>query len=200
MKINYQLETEKIIKSQDKKSSVFLHSCCAPCSSYVLQYLLQHFDVDLFFFNPNIQPQSEYELRLQNQEKLIANMCPEVKLFTAKYDDKPFLSAVRGLENEPEGGSRCSVCFRLRLLETAKLAKANGYDFFASTLTVSPHKNSQIINQIGAEIAEEVGIAWLPSDFKKKNGYKISIELAKNFELYRQEYCGCFYSISPPVE
>lgn len=197
MKINYQLETEKIIKSLQGKPRVLLHSCCAPCSSYVLQYLLANFAVDVHFYNPNIQPVAEFELRLENQRKLIENMCPETQLFHDEYDDTEFLSAVRGLEHLPEGAGRCDVCFRLRLLHTARLAKELGYDYFATTLTVSPHKNAQKINEIGQSIAEEVGVAWLPSDFKKKNGYKISIELAKKFELYRQEYCGCFYSIPP---
>lgn len=197
MKINYQLLTEDIIKNQPKRSRILLQSCCGPCSSYVLQFLCQHFDVDVLFYNPNIQPESEYALRLSHQRRLIAEMCPEVGIVETAYDGEVFEEAVHGLEDAPEGGARCAVCFELRLAKTAEVAKERGYDYFGTTLTVSPHKNASLINAIGEEISKTADVAWLPSDFKKKNGYKISIELAKKFELYRQEYCGCFYSISP---
>lgn len=192
-KINYQRLLDDFIKAQPTRRRLALHSCCGPCSSYVLEYLSQHFDVTLYFYNPNIHPAEEYDHRLSEQLRL----CDIMGIPTREcvYDPETYFDAVRGLEGEPEGGARCTKCFELRLDYTARLAKADGFDLMATTLTVSPHKNAPLINEIGAEIAARHGIEWLPSDFKKKNGYKRSIELSKEYELYRQNYCGCTYSI-----
>ena len=178
--------------------SLLLHSCCGPCSSYVLEYLTKHFDITVFFYNPNIYPEAEYIKRLDTQKQLIANMPFEnpVKLIAGEYDPESYIAAVRGQEEYKEGGPRCSTCFTLRLDKTASLAKAEGFDYFATTLTVSPHKNAQIINTIGFDLAEKHGMLWLPSDFKKREGYKRSIELSKQYDLYRQEYCGCSFAMN----
>lgn len=190
---NYQLETDKLIASLEGRPRLLLHSCCGPCSSYVLEYLTRCFDLSLLYYNPNIRPGSEYQKRLETQMKLLARF-PDVKLLPCPYDAEAYNAAAQGLENEPEGGSRCEACFRLRLEYTAKRAAEGGFDWFCTTLTVSPHKNAGTINTIGARLAEEYGIKWLPSDFKKREGYKRSIELSKEYALYRQDYCGCLYS------
>ncbi len=200
MKINYQkLTDEEIKKTALRKTAprLLLHSCCGPCSSYVLEYLTKHFKVSLLFYNPNIFPESEYEKRLEAQKKLIdAAYCEnEVELITAEYDHAVFLSAAEGLFEEKEGGARCAECFRLRLEETAKTAKEQGFDYFTTTLSVSPHKNAEVLNSIGKELSEKYGVPYLFSDFKKREGYKRSIVLSSEYGLYRQEYCGCEFSI-----
>jgi predicted adenine nucleotide alpha hydrolase (AANH) superfamily ATPase len=173
-----------------------LQSCCGPCSSYCIEALSKYFLVTVLWYNPNIQPENEHNLRLENQIKLIKNMKTEnpVEILEIPYNDFEFLEVAKGFEEEKEGGKRCEKCFLLRLEKTAQLAKEMGFDFFTTTLTVSPHKNAPLINDIGFSFAEKYGVKFLPSDFKKKNGYKRSIELSKEYELYRQDYCGCAFS------
>ena len=213
-KINYQKELEKIIASQKFPAKVFLHSCCAPCSSYCMEYLRRYFDVTVFYYNPNIMQEEEYRKRVVEQKRLIdaynrleeqvVTSGPEKEIITLRkisfvegeYDVAHYLEAVKGLETAPEGGSRCGRCFELRLRETAKVAKELGMDYFTTTLTISPLKNAQLINEIGNRIGVEYGITFLPSDFKKNNGYLRSIELSKEYDLYRQNYCGCDFSKS----
>ena len=213
-KINYQKELEKIIASLREPKKVFLHSCCAPCSSYCMEYLRRYFDVTVFYYNPNIMDEGEYRKRVAEQQRLIDayNRLDEMIVTTdgqeeiislrkiafeeGKYDVERYLDSIRGLEDAPEGGSRCGRCFELRLRETARAGKELGMDYFTTTLTISPLKNAQLINEIGNRIGEEYGIAFLPSDFKKNNGYLRSIELSKEYELYRQNYCGCDFSKS----
>lgn len=192
---NFQIETDKITKSIDieHKPSLLLQSCCGPCSSYVLEYLCQYFAVTILFYNPNIQPETEYIKRLETQKSLLSHL-PAVKFMDCSYEGEAFDKATLGYEHFPEGGARCSICFNLRLDKTAKLAHDLNFDYFATTLTVSPHKNSEIINGIGETMAKKHGSTWLPSDFKKRNGYKRSIELSREYELYRQDYCGCLFS------
>ncbi|MEA4894851.1 MAG: epoxyqueuosine reductase QueH [Oscillospiraceae bacterium] len=194
---NRQLETDSIIRSlEGVRKKLLLQCCCGPCSSYVLEYLTKFFDVSVLYYNPNIQPEEEYEKRLLNM-RTVADKYPETVAFLdCGYSGEEFDAVSRGLENEPEGGARCVKCFELRLRETARLAKKSGFDYFCTTLTVSPHKDSNRINEIGLELEKEFGVKWLPSDFKKREGYKRSIELSKEYGLYRQDYCGCFYSLA----
>ena len=193
MKRNYQLELDRITASLSGRPRLLLHSCCGPCSSYVLEYLTRYFEVFLSYYNPNIQPREEYDLRLENQLKVLERM-PGVTLVPCGYDGGAYDEAVRGLEDEPEGGARCTECFKLRLDFAAREAKRLGCDYFATTLTVSPHKDAQRINAIGEDLAGKYGVKWLPGDFKKRDGYKRSIELSREFGLYRQNYCGCLFS------
>lgn len=193
MKKNYQLELDALLSRLEGRPRLLLHSCCGPCSSYVLEYLTRYFEVCLSYYNPNIQPREEYELRLENQLKVLERI-PGVTLAPCGYDGGAYDEAVRGLENEPEGGARCTECFALRLDFAARAAKRLGCDYFATTLTVSPHKDAQRINAIGEALAGKYGVKWLPADFKKRDGYKRSIELSREFGLYRQNYCGCLYS------
>lgn len=193
-KVNYQLELDKIVAKLDgARPKLLLHSCCGPCSSYVLEYLTQYFEVYLSYYNPNIQPREEYDLRFLNQKKVLERI-PGVTLVECGYDGEAYEKAAEGLENEPEGGARCTECFRLRLDFAAHEAKRLGCDYCCTTLTVSPHKDAQRINALGEELCERCGVKWLPGDFKKRNGYKRSIELSREFDLYRQNYCGCLYS------
>lgn len=166
-----------------------LHSCCAPCSSYCIEYLRQHFDLTVFYYNPNIMPVDEYKHRLAEQIRLCSEW--KINVIEGEYDSDNFISIVRGMENLPEGGARCAVCFDMRLYKTATTAADMGFDYFGTTLTVSPHKNAAVINEIGSKIAEKVGVAFLPADFKKRDGYKRSIVLSQEYGLYRQDYCGC---------
>ena len=198
-KINYQKELEKIIDKNIKNNEtpkLLLHACCAPCSSYCLEYLSQYFEIVLFYFNPNISLKEEYEYRLEEEKRLISLMefKNPVTIVESTYNPKEFFEAVKGLENEPEGGKRCAECFKLRLKATAEKAKEIGADYFTTTLTISPLKNAQLLNTIGEAYAEEYGVKWLYSDFKKKEGYKRSIILSKKYDLYRQDYCGCVFS------
>lgn len=199
MKENYQLILDKTlekIKTADKKPTLLIHSCCAPCSSYVLEYLSKFFDITVFYYNPNISPAEEFEKRAKEQCRLIEEMLPDsgIKTVIADYDANEFFETVKGLENEPEGGERCKKCFALRLEKTAELAKKQNFDFFTTTLTISPHKNAQILNETGKEAALKYGVNYLFSDFKKKNGYRRSCELSEQYGLYRQNYCGCIFS------
>lgn len=200
MKINYQKQLDEFLDGltrRNERPRLLLHSCCGPCSSYVTEYLTSYFDLTVLYFNPNIYPPEEYLRRLDAQKSLL-DATGWASLLPGEYDHSRFLAAVRGLESEPEGGARCAVCFRFRLEETARLAKSMGFPIFGTTLTVSPHKNAPLINEIGQELAEKYGLIWLPSDFKKKEGYKRSIALSKEYNLYRQNYCGCEFSRSEP--
>ena len=193
MKTNYQLETDKHIAALcDARPKLLLQSCCGPCSSYVLEYLTQFFDVTLLYYNPNIQPQAEYEKRLEHQREVLRHI--PAKIMECDYDGAAFEAVAAGYEDAPEGGERCTRCFLLRLEETARRAAAEGFDYFCTTLTVSPHKDAERINRIGMMLAERCGVRWLPSDFKKRNGYLRSIRLAQEWGLYRQDWCGCEYS------
>lgn len=196
-KINYQKELDKITDSLNGDvPKLFLHSCCAPCSSYTLEYLRNYFDITVYYFNPNISPKAEFDKRYAEQKRLIEALPSKhpIKLVCGEYDHNDFLKIAKGYENVPEGGERCFRCYRMRLESTAKLAKEQGFDYFCTTLSISPLKNSQKINEIGYEVAEKYGIKWLPSDFKKKEGYKRSIELSREYQLYRQNFCGCVFS------
>lgn len=193
MKTNYQLETDAVLASLgDARPALLLHSCCGPCSSYVLEYLTRYFDVTVLFYGPNIQPREEYDKRLEYQKKALGHY--GAGYMECRYDGGVFDEAVRGLENEPEGGARCTVCFEMRIGETARLAAEHGFDYYCTTLSVSPHKDARRINDIGRAMGEKYGVRWLPSDFKKRGGYQRSIELSRELELYRQDYCGCLYS------
>lgn len=199
-KINYQLIMDKEISNLNKlgkKPKLLLQCCCAPCSSAVLERLVEHFDIKLYFYNPNIYPESEYEKRFEQFKKLLSSplFFNKIEVISSAYEAEKFETAVQGLENEKEGGARCIECFKLRLFETAKKAKEIGADYFCTTLTVSPHKNSAVLNKIGKDAESKYNVKFLQSDFKKKEGYKRSIELSKEFNLYRQNYCGCKYSI-----
>ncbi|MCR4772641.1 MAG: epoxyqueuosine reductase QueH [Oscillospiraceae bacterium] len=186
--MNYQNMLDETISALNgERPSLLLHACCAPCASYCLEYLTKHFDVTVFFYNPNIMPREEYELRLAQFEKL---RIFDFKMTEGDYSPGEYLDAVKGREEDREGGARCSLCFRLRLEKTAALA-AGSYDMFATTLTISPHKNAEVINGIGAELAEKYAVKWLYADFKKKDGYKRSIRLCRDLGIYRQNYCGC---------
>ena len=196
---NYQHELEAVIKENESKSRVprlLLHSCCAPCSSYVLEYLSDYFEITVFYYNPNISPAEEYEKRAAEQQHLIRELPAKhpIHLVVGAYEPERFYAVSRGLEMVPEGGERCFQCFRLRLEEAAKMAAEGGFDYFATTLTISPLKNAQKLNEIGEELSELYKVEHLPSDFKKKNGYKRSVELSALYGLYRQNYCGCVFS------
>lgn len=199
MKINYDLQMQDIIRKlkqeKSEKPHLLLHSCCGPCSSAVLEKLTPHFRVTVFFFNPCIHPAAEYEKRLSEQKRLIEEAKLPVDLLEAVYDPQSYFALVKGLENAPEGGERCLVCFRQRLMATAQAAKEHGYDFFTTTLTVSPHKNAENLNRIGQEVSHETGMPFLPADFKKRSGYLRSLELSREYSLYRQDWCGCVYSM-----
>ena len=193
MKENYAKKLENIINSLGYKPKLLLHSCCAPCSSYVIDYLHNYFDITIYYYNPNIYPKEEYEKRKKEQIKFIENY-NDIKFMDCDYENELYNKLITGLENEPERGSRCTVCFELRLNKTLDAATNNNFDYFGTTLTVSPYKNAELINLIGEKISKEKNINWLYSDFKKNDGYKKSIELSKEFNLYRQDYCGCIYS------
>ncbi len=199
MKQNYQIILDKTIKeleSHSKRPKLLLHACCAPCSSYVLEYLNEHFDITVFFYNPNITEKAEYDKRAEEIRRFIDEFPHKnrIKLLYGDYLPEKFIEISKGLEHLPEGGKRCFKCYNLRLNETAITAKENGFDFFTTTLSISPHKNAQVLNEIGHTLSEKHGISYLYSDFKKKNGYKRSCELSVTYNLYRQDYCGCIYS------
>ncbi len=196
---NYQKNLERKleeIKNTTITPTLLLHSCCAPCSSYVIEYLSPYFNITILYYNPNISPKEEYEKRKEEQIKLIHTMkTPNpVSFIDCDYDNNLYEKQIKGLEKEPERGKRCTKCFELRLEKTAKIAKENKFDFFGTTLTVSPYKNAKLLNEIGQILSQKYQVPWLFSDFKKNNGYKRSIELSKIYNLYRQNYCGCIYS------
>lgn len=192
MKTNYDVKMMEIIHSLDSKKKLLLHSCCGPCSSACIERLKDYFDITVIYYNPNIEPKDEYEKRKSTQIRLLNAL--GIKFLDCDYDNEVFKERTKTLADQKEGGVRCSVCFGIRLKYTAMKAKENNFDYFTTTLTVSPHKNSEIINKIGEAIGNYIGISFLYSDFKKKDGYKRSVELAKYYNLYRQNYCGCLYS------
>ena len=197
--MNYQLKLEEIIKENQEKNyipTLLLHSCCAPCSSYCLEYLSKYFKITIFYYNPNITEETEYKKRVKEQQKLI-KLLPtinKIDFLEGNYNPDLFFEMSKGLENEPEKGKRCFKCYEMRMKETALTAKKLNYDYFTTTLSLSPYKNSNKINEIGEMLQKQYNIKYLYSDFKKKNGYKRSIELSKEYNLYRQNYCGCIYS------
>lgn len=196
-KVNYQKEMEKVLpKVGERVPRLLLHVCCAPCSSYVLEYLSEYFEITVFYDNPNIEPESEFAFRAQEAQRLIGEMKPKYPIHyrEGSYEPNLFHQVSRGLEKEPEGGERCTACFRLRLSRAAQLAHAEGFDYYTTTLTISPLKDADRLNRIGQEMGEKYGAEWLPSDFKKRGGYVRSVELSKEHGLYRQDYCGCSYS------
>lgn len=195
--INYQKQLDAIISQLgDEVPKLLIHSCCAPCSSYCLEYLSRYFRITVLYYNPNISPEEEFIKRAEEQRRLVSEMSFKhpVSVVVDNYDPQEFYSAVKGMEHIPEGGERCFVCYRLRLERAARYAAENGFDFFCSTLSISPLKNCQKLNEIGEMLAEIYPVKHLPSDFKKRNGYKRSIELSREYGLYRQDYCGCVYS------
>lgn len=200
-KINYQKECEKIIEQIQKNNArprLLLHSCCAPCSSYVIEYLDDYFDITVYYCNPNIFPQLEFEKRKAEQKRFIKklnNSGRAIDFIDEEYNYQMFEDVSKGLEDEREGQSRCEKCYKLRLLKTATKAGEHNFDYFCTTLTVSPYKNAQKLNAIGKGLEEKYNIKYLLSDFKKKEGYKKSIELSKKYDLYRQDYCGCESSL-----
>ena len=198
--VNYQKELDKVIQklTEDGRTPrLLLHSCCAPCSSYVLEYLSEYFSITVFYYNPNIYPPEEFGKRVEEQERLIRELPAKhsASFLEGPYEPERFYEMAKGLEQIPEGGERCFRCYRLRLLETAQMARAGGFDYFTTTLSISPLKNAQKLNEIGARLAEEYGVPFIFSDFKKRNGYKRSTELSAEYGLYRQDYCGCVYSL-----
>lgn len=210
--MNYQKQLDEIISQKNNiRKTLLLHSCCAPCSSYVLEYLREYFDITVFFYNPNISSGSEYEKRVREEIRLIEVYNEQVKtgnfenmnstenaglikILEAPYEPAEFFEAIKGYEHLGEGSERCKRCFELRLKESAKVAKKGDFDYFTTTLTISPLKNADWLNEIGREMGEKEGVLFLPSDFKKRDGYKRSIQLSKDFGLYRQDFCGCGFS------
>jgi len=197
--MNYQKELEKVIdnlKEEERVPSLLLHSCCAPCSSYVLEYLSDYFKITVFYYNPNIFPEGEYTKRIVEQQDLISRMPTKhpVLFVAGEYEQERFTHMAKGMEAEKEGGKRCKACYKLRLKEAAMIAKEGNFDFFTTTLSISPMKKAALLNEIGASLGDTYGVKYLMSDFKKKNGYKRSIELSKEYNLYRQDYCGCIFS------
>ncbi len=197
-KRNYQRELEQLIDNIEPgyTPTLLLHACCAPCSSYCLEYLSQYFSITVLFYNPNISPESEYTKRVDEIRRLICELPVKNKasLIEGRYLPAKFYASVKGLENEPEGGKRCHVCYELRLREAAITAKKMGFDYFTTTLSISPLKNADKLNEIGKKLSDEYGVPYLYSDFKKKNGYKRSIDLSREYRLYRQNFCGCVFS------
>lgn len=196
MKINYQLKLDSILENlpKDKKPTLLLHSCCGPCSSYVLEYLTQYFHITVFYYNPNISSVIEYQKRVEEQKRLIQEVYPQVSFLEGDYNPEVFEKMSKGLEEEPEGGARCTKCYYMRMNETALKAKENGYDYFTTTLSISPYKDSERLNKIGEVLEQQYGVSYLYADFKKRNGYKRSIELSRQYHLYRQDFCGCEFS------
>ncbi len=195
-KRNYQREMEaEIAGMEGRRPTLLLHSCCGPCSSAVLERLTEHFRVTLLYYNPNIEPEEEYLHRLSEQERLLSLLPEEVPMLPCGYDHETFEAFAPALADAPEGGERCLACFAMRLNYTAEQAKEHGFEYFTTTLSVSPHKNADNVNRIGEEAGKRYGVKYLFADFKKKNGYLRSLELSREYELYRQDYCGCGYSM-----
>ena len=198
MKENYSEKCEQILNSLKETKNILIHSCCGPCSSYVITYLLPYFNITILYYNPNIYPYEEYLKRKEEQIKVINELNKisdnKINIMDCDYDNSIYEKEIKGLEKEPERGKRCEVCYKLRMEKTVVLAKENNYDYFCTTLSVSPYKNANLINQIGKELEEKYNVKWLYSDFKKKDGYKESIKLSEKYNLYRQNYCGCIYS------
>ena len=200
--MNYDLLMEEQIKNMNEGSTLLMHACCAPCSSACLERLGNYFDISILYYNPNITDKDEYLKRVEEIKKFISGFKTKypIKLIEGRYDPKEFFEIAKGLEDEPERGKRCFKCYRLRLEETAKVASEKEFDYFCTTLTLSPYKNAIWLNEIGEELNNNYNSTYLYSDFKKKNGYKRSIELSKEFDLYRQDYCGCVYSLRDELE
>ena len=204
--MNYQIVLDNTIKeiiSSGNRPTLLLHVCCAPCSSYVLEYLNKYFDITVFYYNPNISSIDEYNKRLNEEKRFVKEYKfenPVNEVIDGEYNNQLFEETIKGLKNEKEGGARCFKCYRLRLEESAKYAKEHKFDYFTTTLTISPYKNANKLNEIGKELSDIYGVKYLFSDFKKKNGYKRSIELSREYNLYRQDYCGCDYSIRNTVQ
>ena len=197
LKTNYDkilMETIEEIKKTNEKKTLLLHTCCGPCSTSVIERLLPYFDITVFYYNPNIEPENEYIKRKNEQIRFLNELNKDVKFLDCDYENEEFHKISKGLEDVPEGGYRCHKCFKLRLSKTAMVAKSKNFDYFGTTLTVSPHKNSEVINLLGKELENQYNVKYLLSDFKKQDGYKKSIELSKKYNLYRQNYCGCLYS------
>lgn len=195
--VNYNLEMENIIKSlKGQRPRLLLHSCCGPCSSGCIERLNEFFDITVYYYNPNLDTSDEFLRRAEEQAKLLKEMDLkyDMDLVVVDYNSNEYYSKIKGLEKESEGGKRCSECFDLRLRKSAEYAAENGFEYFTTTLSISPYKNAKLLNELGEEIANEYGIKYLYSDFKKKDGYKRSIELSKEYNMYRQDYCGCIYS------
>lgn len=198
-RVNFQREMDALIEKNTREGvipTLLLHSCCAPCSSYVIEYLSKYFKITVFYYNPNLYPDNEYDKRSAEQKRFISNYdAPNpVSFIEVGFNPNEFYQKIKGFENEKEGGARCEKCFELRLEKTAKLALEKGFDYYATTLTISPMKNAELINAVGSSIAQDIGVRYLASDFKKKNGFKRSTELSKEYGLYRQDYCGCIFS------
>ena len=194
-RINYQLEMEKVLRTLDgTRPKLLLHACCAPCSSATLERLSAHFDLTILYYNPNIYPPEEYHRREAELERFVEQAGYHYPVVELPYDPQEFYTAVQGLEQEPERGSRCTVCYRLRMRRAAQYAAEHGFDWFTTTLSISPHKDARRINEIGQQLEEEFGVKHLPSDFKKHNGYLRSLQLSEEYGLYRQDYCGCEFS------
>lgn len=194
--VNYQRELDKLLETLEGTPRLLLHACCAPCSSYCLEYLSRYFEITVLYYNPNISLEEEFKKRAEEEKRLISELPVKnpVTLVVDDYAPEEFFGAVRGLESAPEGGERCFICYRLRLERAARYAKEHGFDYFCSTLSISPLKNAQKLNEIGAELSEIYKVKNLPNDFKKKGGYLRSIELSREYGLYRQNYCGCVFS------
>ncbi len=202
--MNYQVVLDNTLKElieKKEKPKLLLHVCCAPCSSYVLEYLTNYFEITVLYYNPNISSIDEYNKRLKEEQRFVKEypFNQNINVIKGEYDNQKYEEIIKGLEEEKEGGARCFKCYRLRLEETAKYAKENNFDYFTTTLTISPYKNSKVLNEIGHELEELYNVKYLYSDFKKKNGYKRSIELSHEYNLYRQDYCGCKYSINNKI-
>jgi len=202
--INYHLKMEEeisLIMNSDRKPGLLLHACCAPCSSYVIELLHKFFNITVYFYNPNIYPEDEHNRRFSELEHFLksAGYSETVGILYENYSPMDFAACARGFEDESEGGQRCFNCYDLRLSKTAEKAKASGFDYFTTTLTISPHKNAQVINLTGEKLAELYEVKFLYSDFKKKEGYKRSVELSSGFGLYRQDYCGCKFSFKKKI-
>lgn len=193
---NYQRELDRLLETLKGTPRLLLHACCAPCSSYCLEYLSRYFEITVLYYNPNISPEEEFRKRAEEEKRLISELPVKnpVTLVVDDYSPDEFFGAVKGLESAPEGGERCFVCYRLRLERAARYAKEHGFDYFCSTLSISPLKNAQKLNEISAELSEIYEVKNLPNDFKKKGGYLRSIELSREYGLYRQNYCGCVFS------
>ena len=194
---NYQMELEKTLEhvcQLGEKPTLLLHSCCAPCSSYVLEYLMKYFCITILYYNPNIYPKREYERRRDELKRFVGILYDDVQIVEMNYQEEEYYQVVKGLEHLGEKSERCFCCYELRMRKAAEYAKANHFDYFTTTLSISPHKNSDKINEIGARLEQELGVSYLYADFKKKNGYKRSLELSREYDLYRQDYCGCVYS------
>jgi len=196
MKTNYQIILDETLKNLGGKKKLLLHACCAPCSSYVIEYLSEFFDITILYYNPNIDLESEFNYRLSELERFVSlfKTSNKVKVVSLGYNNNDYLEKINGLENEKEGGKRCHICYHLRLEKACLYAKENKFDYFTTTLSISPLKNSQVLNEIGKSLEDEYGINYLYSDFKKNEGYKRSIVLSKEYNLYRQDYCGCKFS------